>query len=115
MSDNVIRVSNSSGPSGMTPAQFRKIDQVFCVAASQKVLCYRAVDCDFDEGVMTISFSKSEHHPTAISFIARKVGPKVTMYELYIEGKGRAEKSALFDRVFDLFRNYVTDLMEEHH
>jgi hypothetical protein len=115
MSDNVVSVLSGGGPSGLTPYQFRKIDQVFCVAASKKVLCYRSVGCDFDEGVMTISFAQSEHHSLAISFVARKVGPKVTMYELYIEGKGRAEKSALFDRVFESFRQYVADLMEEKH
>lgn len=113
MSHNVISVLGSTAPAGMSPSQFKRIDGVFCLAASAKALSYRAVDCDFDEGVMTITLAKSEHHPAYLSFVSRKVGPKTTMYELYKDGKGRIEKSALFDRVFTRFQKEVEAVIEE--
>lgn len=113
MSHNVINVLGSTAPAGMTPSQFKRIDGVFCLAASRKALSYRAVDCDFDEGMMTITLAKSELHPPYLSFVSRKIGPKATMYELYKEGKGRIEKSALFERVFERFRDEVNQVIEE--
>ena len=61
---------------------------------------------------MTITLSKSAHHAPQVRFIARRVGPKTTMYELYLDGKGRAIKSALFERVFNAYRDYVEALIE---
>lgn len=112
MSDNVISVLNTNAPSGLSNSQFRRIDQVYSLAASRNLLPYRSVNCDFDKGVMTICLSKSAHHTAFLSFIAVKVGPQTTIYELYREGKGRIARSALFDRVFEKYRDEVGDLLE---
>ena len=110
MSDNVISVLSTNAPSGISNSQFRRIDQLYGLAVSKNVLTYRTVECDFDKGEMMIALSKSSHHEPAIAFVASKVGPKTTMYELYLEKKGRVAKSALFDRVFERYREEVESL-----
>lgn len=113
MKDNVISVLSTNAPSGLTNSQFRRLDQLYCLAASRNMLQYRSVDCDFEKGVMTLNLAQSNHHTAYISFVARKVGPRTTMYELYLEGKGRIEKSALFERVLERFRDEVEKVLEE--
>ena len=113
MSDNVISVLSTNAPSGISNSQFRRIDQVYGLAVSKNVLTYRSVQCDFDKGEMTIALAKSPNHGPIISFVANKVGPKTTMYELYMEKKGRIAKSALFDRVFERYRDEVEHLIQK--
>ncbi len=113
MQDNVISVLNGSEKRGLSRYQFQKLDGVFLQAASKKVLQNRMVDCDFEQGYVEISLSKTPQHPPLIAFVAQKVGPRTIMYELYMEGRGRIEKSALFDRVFDRYRDEVERLIEE--
>ncbi len=88
-------------PAGFTAAQFRKLDQLYCMAASDKVFTYRTVECDFDEGVAIYTYYKSEKHAPYLQFIIRKVGPRTTMFELFKQGKGRIAKSGIFDRIYE--------------
>ena len=41
---------------GFTNAQFKKLDGLYLRAAGEKVLTYRAVDWDFDEGVASYTY-----------------------------------------------------------
>lgn len=113
MNDNVISVLSDKSPSGISKSQFRRIDQVFSRAVAEKTLTYRTVDCDFDKGTMMISLAETPYHSPSVAFAANKVGPQTTMYELYVEGKGRVVKSTLFDRVFEAYRDTVESLISE--
>ncbi len=99
-------------PSGFTTAQFRKLDQLYCKAASEKYLTYRTVECDFDEGMAIYTYHKSENHAPYLQFIIRKMSHKTTMFELFKQGKGRIVKSGIFDRVYDRLCSEVDDLMK---
>lgn len=88
-------------PAGFTKAQFRKLDQLYCLAASDKILTYRTVECNFDEGVAIYTYYKSENHPPYLQYIIRRVCPRTTMFELFKQGSGRIAKSGLFDRIYD--------------
>ncbi len=101
MTFEVIHNPIFNQPAGFTQAQFRKLDQLYCMAASNKTLNYRSVECDFDEGVATYTYYKTPHDAPYLQFIIRKVGPRTTMFELYKQGKGRIIKSGVFDRVYD--------------
>lgn len=112
MKDNVISVLSTNAPSGLTNSQFRRLDQLYCLAVSRNVLTHRTVDCDFDAGVFRFTLSKSTHHEPLLEFIAARVGPRTTMYELYGAGKGRIVRSALFDRVLERLQDEVYVLMD---
>ncbi len=86
---------------GFTNAQFKKLDALYLQAAADKLLNYRSVDVDFDEGVAEYAYHKSEYQPAALRFVICHVGPRTVMYELWKEGKGRIAKSGLFDRVYE--------------
>jgi hypothetical protein len=86
---------------GFTRYQFQKLDALYLRAIQAKVLTSRAVDCDFEAGVATFSYAKSDNHAPMFQFIIRQVGPRQVMYELYQQGKGRAFKSGLFDRAYE--------------
>ena len=111
MSENVISVLGSNEKRGLSRYQFQKIDGVFLRASSNNILQSRTVDCDLEQGYVEIALAKSPQHPPVISFVAKKVGPRTTMYELYMEGKGRVEKSALFERVFERYDKEVEKMM----
>ncbi|MCB9963593.1 MAG: hypothetical protein H6855_00980 [Rhodospirillales bacterium] len=111
MKDNVISVLNTNVPSGLSNFQFRRLDQLYCLAVSRNVLSHRTVDCDFDAGMLRISLSKSAHHESYLEFIAEKVGPRTTMYALYLNGKGLIARSALFERVLERMQEEVWDLI----
>jgi hypothetical protein len=103
MSSNVI-----NGPflkkvekAGFTNFQFKRLDALFLQAASQKVLTYRAVDCDFDEGTAEFSYYKSQNQPHILRFVIRQVGPRTNMYEVWTREKGRIFKSGLFERAYE--------------
>ena len=88
-------------PAGFTQDQFRKLDRLYCKAASDKLLSQRTVDCDFDKGVATYTYYLSSAPFPYLQFVIRKVGPRGTMFELYKQGKGRIIKSGVFDRTYD--------------
>lgn len=95
---------------GFTRFQFQRLDGLYLRAVQAKVLNCRAVDCDFDAGVCTFTYAKTDHHPPMFQFIIRQVGPSQVMYELFQDGKGRAFKSGLFDRVFGKLEDELTAL-----
>lgn len=111
MSDDVIVNPAFRQPAGFTQSQFRKLDQLYCQAASEKVLTYRTVECNFDEGVASYTYYKTEHAPPYLQFIIRKVGPRATLFELYKREKGCIAKSSMFDRVTDRLLEEINALI----
>ena len=99
-------------PAGFTQSQFRKLDQVYCLAAREKILTFRSVECDFDEGVASYPYHAAENSPPFLQFVIRKVGPKTTMFELYKHGKGRIAKSGLFERAYEALSEEIDALLE---
>ena len=97
-------------PAGFTAAQFRKLDQLYCMAASDKLLNYRTVECDFDEGMAIYTYYKSENHAPYLQFIIRKVGPRTTMFELFKQNKGRIAKSGVFERTYARLKGEIEAL-----
>ncbi|MEZ5814520.1 MAG: hypothetical protein R3E13_07385 [Alphaproteobacteria bacterium] len=97
----IIPFSAQSHASGFTNAQFKKLDGLYLQAAAAKVLTYRSVECDFDEGVASYTYYKVEGHAPYLQFIIRKVGPRATMYEIFIQDKGRIAKSGVFEKAFE--------------
>ncbi len=107
----IIPFSSSSHASGFTNAQFKKLDGLYLRAAAVKVLTYRSVSCDFDEGVASYTYYKSESHAAYLEFIIRKVGPRSTMYEVYLQNKGRVIKSGVFEKAFERLADEVEKLL----
>lgn len=103
MSENIINgpFSQKTEKAGFTNHQFKRLDALFLMAAAHKVLIYRAVDCDFDEGVAQFSYYKGERQPYLLRFVIRQVGPRTNMYEIWTREKGRIFKSGLFDRAYE--------------
>lgn len=110
MAFQIINNPKFLAKTGFTNAQFRKLDDLYCRAASVKVLNYRTVECDFDEGVASYTYHTSEHRPPVFQFVIRKVGPHTMMYELFKEGRGRIKKSGVFERAFEKLQNEIEDL-----
>lgn len=110
MSD-IIPFSNQSHSSGFSTSQFRKLDGLYLQAAGRSVLTYRTVECDFDEGVASYTYYKSEHFAPYLSFIIRRVGPRTTMFELYLQDKGRVIKSGVFDKTFERLEAEIENLL----
>jgi hypothetical protein len=115
MSFEVIHNLAIHQPAGFTQNQFRKLDQVYCLAAAEKVLTYRSVECDFDEGVASYTYYMAQQSSPYLQFIIRKAGPRTTMFELYKQGKGRITKSSLFDRAYDALRCEIELLITPTH
>lgn len=107
----IIPFSKISHPSGFTNAQFKKLDGLYLQAAAERVLNYRTVDCDFDEGMATYTYYKAEKFNPYLQFVIRKVGPRTTMYEVYMEDKGRIAKSGVFEKAFERLREEVEKLL----
>lgn len=97
----------SRPPSGFSPAQFRKLDEIYCAAASRKALIQRSIECDFDEGILSYTYYRAQSHSPYLQFVIRRLGPRTTMYELYLQGKGRVAKSGDFARVIERLRHEV--------
>ena len=110
MSFEVIHNTAIVQPAGFTQLQFRKLDQLYCWAAGEKIITQRTVECDFDAGVATYTYYLSTHNIPYAQFVIRKVGPRTTMFELHIQGKGRVEKSSVFERTFDALRERIENL-----
>ncbi len=96
---------------GFTRFQFQRLDALYLKALQAKILVSRSVDCDFEAGIAAFSYAKSDNHPPMFQFIIRQVGPRQVMYELYQQGKGRAFKSGLFDRVYERLEAAIDSLM----
>ncbi len=101
MSFQVIDNPNHVSIAGFTASQFRRLDGLYINAVRDNTLNYRTVECDFDKGIASYSYYKSEYHAPYLQFIIRKVGPHQTHFELYKAGKGCVEKSSLFERTYD--------------
>lgn len=110
----VIHNPDFSQPAGFTQGQFRKLDQLYCKAAAKKVLTYRTVDCDFDEGLACYTYYVSSQQAPLFQFVIRKVGPRTTMFEVYKQGKGRITKSGVFDRAYQKLQDEMNALLEAH-
>jgi hypothetical protein len=111
MSFTVITNPNLKAKTGFTNAQFKKLDGLYLRAAAHKVLNYRTVDCDFDEGVATYTYFKSERMAPYIQFIIRKVGPNTMMYEVFKTDKGRIKKSGVFDIAYARLEEEIEGLL----
>lgn len=111
MSFTVINNPGYAPKLGFTNAQFKKLDDLYCRAASEKVLTYRTVDCDFEVGEAVYTYYKSQSQAPLFQFFIKKVGPKTLMYEVYKQGKGRITKSGVFDKAFDKLKEEIEKLM----
>jgi len=112
MTFQVIHNPAFTQPAGFSQNQFKKLDQLYCMAAAERFLNYRTVECDFDEGVASYTYYMAENQSPYLQFIIRKVGPRATMYELYKQGKGRIAKSGIFDRTYDVLKKEIDALIK---
>lgn len=114
MSDKVITIpgfaKQGDHPSGFTQSQFKKLDGLYLQAAAHKTLTYRTVECDFDEGIASYTYYISAQHSPYLQFIIRQVGPRTTMFEVYLQGKGRIAKSGLFERAYERLEQEISAL-----
>jgi hypothetical protein len=108
----IIPFSRSSHPSGFTNFQFKQLDGLYLQSASKGALTYRTVECDFDEGVASYTYYKSEHFAPYLSFVIRRVGPRTSMYEVFMQDKGRIFKSGVFDRAFEKLKAEIEGLLD---
>lgn len=99
--------------SGFKNHQFKMLAGLFSRAASEKALFDIAVDVDFDEGVCTFTYYKSNNYVPYLQFVIRNVGPKTDMFELYKEGKGRIAKSGLFERTYKKLEEEIESLFPD--
>jgi hypothetical protein len=97
--------------SGFTNVQFKKLDALYLRAAAMKVLTCRTVECDFDEGVASYTYYKAENHPPMLQFVIRRVGPRATMYEVYLQTKGRIAKSGDFKKAYTRLEEEIEALL----
>lgn len=109
----VIHNPKFAQPAGFTQGQFRKLDQLYCLAASHKAITYRTVDCDFDEGVAQYTYYLAAQDTPYLQFVIRKVGPRTTMFEVFKQGKGRITKTGVFDRAFERLREEIDILISD--
>ncbi len=98
---------------GFTQGQFKKLDDLFCRAASAKILTYRTVECDFDQGVASYTYYQSQDQPPMFQFVLRRVGPKDMMYEVYKQAEGRIAKSGIFDKAYSTLREKIEGLFRD--
>lgn len=111
MTFRVIDNPKFEAQSGFTNAQFKALDDLYCRAAAVKVLKYRTVECDFDEGMARYTYFKSQNLAPVLEFVICKVGPKTLMYEVYAQGRGRIAKSGVFSIAFEKLKKEIEDLM----
>lgn len=90
--------------------QFKQLDGLYLQAAGAKALTYRTVECDFDEGVASYTYYKTQGHAPYLQFIIRKVGPRSTMYEVFLQDKGRIAKSGVFEKAFERLKTEIESL-----
>lgn len=107
----VITNPSFHAKTGFTQAQFKKLDDLYCRAATTKVLNFRTVECDFDEGIASYTYYQTKDHPPVFQFLIRRVGPKDMMYEVMKQGSGRIAKSGVFERAFEILRTEINTLL----
>jgi hypothetical protein len=110
MSFEVITNPSFQAKTGFTQSQFKNLDDLYCRAASDKILNFRTVECDFEEGVASYTYYKAKDHPPLLQFVLRKVGPKSMLYEVYKQGGGCIAKSSVFDRAFERLRQEISSI-----
>lgn len=111
MTFTVITNPDYLAKTGFTNAQFKKLDALYLRAASEKILNYRTVECDFDEEIASYTYYKSEGQRPFIQFLIRKIGPKAMMYEVFAQGRGRIAKSGVFERAFEKLKSEIESLL----
>ncbi len=99
--------------SGFRNADFKRLAGLYSRACSAKAIYDMAVDVDMDQGVCCFSYFRTGNSPATFTFIVRHVGPRTDMYELWMEGKGRVEKSGLFTRTFARLEQEIEALMAQ--
>ena len=112
MTFRVIDNPHMRARTGFTNGQFKRLDGLYLRAAAEKILTYRTVECDFDEGIASYSYYESEGRVAFLQFIIRKVGPRTMMYEVFKQGKGRIVKSGVFERAFEKLESEIFALFE---
>ncbi|MCE7887005.1 MAG: hypothetical protein DYH13_05815 [Alphaproteobacteria bacterium PRO2] len=112
MGFEVITNPSFAAKTGFTQSQFKKLDDLYCRAASAKILTYRTVECDFDEGVASYTYYKAQNESPYLQFVLRKVGPKDMMYEVFKQGEGRIAKSGIFDKAYLTVREKIEELFK---
>ena len=99
---------------GFTNAQFKSLDDLYCLAASQKILNYRTVECDFDESIARYTYYVSAYHKPVLQFVIRKTGPQAQSYEVFAKDKGCVAKSGLFERAFEKLHEIIHEMIQKH-
>lgn len=112
MSSNVISVSGHQPHTGFTQGQFRKLDQLYCSAVSERLMACRSVEYDYDEGVASYTYFISAQQAPYLQFVIRKIGSGFTMFELFKQGRGRVVRSGIFDRVYEQLVYEIRGLAE---
>ena len=107
----VINNAAHTSGAGFTQSQFRRLDDLYCRAATVKALTYRTVECDFDEGVASYTYYQSEGRSPTLQFVIRKVGPRDMMYEVFRHGQGRVKKSGVFERAYEHLREEIQSFL----
>ncbi len=111
MAFDVITNPSFIARAGFTNAQFKKLDDLYCRAASEKILTYRTVECDFEEGVAAYTYYQSADQPPFLRFVIMRVGPRDMMYEVFHQKAGKLAKSGSFDRAFERLRGEIEILL----
>jgi hypothetical protein len=111
MSFDVINNPAQLAKTGFTNAQFKKLDDLYCRAAAAKILTYRTVECDFDEGVASYTYYQSQTQTASYKFVISKLGPQAMMYEVYKAGSGRIAKSGVFERAYEKLRAEIESIL----
>jgi hypothetical protein len=96
--------------SGFRNAEFKRLAGLFSRSSLRKLVYDMAVDVDMEEGVCQFSYFRTPNSPAYLTFIVRHVGPRANMYELWCHGRGRIEKSGLFDRTFERLEQEIDAL-----
>ncbi len=108
MAFQVITNPSFQAKTGFTQGQFKKLDDLYCRAASLKILTFRTVECDFEEGIASYTYYQSQTHAPSFQFVIRKVGPKDMMYEVYKQGGGLIAKSGIFAKAYDRLKEEIS-------
>lgn len=111
MAFEVIHNPSYTTKTGFTNGQFKRLDDLYCRAASAKLLTYRTVECDFEEGVASYTYYKAQSESPYLQFVLRRVGPKDMMYEVFKQGEGKIAKSGVFDRAYNSLREQIEMLL----
>lgn len=96
---------------GFKNAEFKALAGIYSRAASVRALYDIGVDVDFDEGVCTFTYYRTNNYKPYLQFVIKHVGPHTAMYEVFKEGKGRIARSGLFKRAFARLEEEVAALM----